>query len=147
MLGKLRKGLFDLSLIGGSILTSIYIAKNTASFNITQGPSMSPTIEENSILFVDHLFYKIRGVRKGDVVIFRSFFDDSILCKRVTRVAGDQIEEGKPPVQEGWIFVEGDNKDQSFDSRMFGPIPKQLILGVALAEVYPQTKALTKTSS
>ena len=38
------------------------------------------------------------------------------------------------------IFVMGDNRAESFDSRSFGPIDKDLIVGRAFAIVWPLSK-------
>jgi signal peptidase I len=35
------------------------------------------------------------------------------------------------------LFVMGDNRSESFDSRSFGPIPKKLVIGRAFAIVWP----------
>lgn len=35
------------------------------------------------------------------------------------------------------IFLMGDNRPQSFDSRMFGPIKKELIIGQAFVLLWP----------
>ena len=35
------------------------------------------------------------------------------------------------------LFVMGDNRAESFDSRSFGPIPKKLVIGRAFAVVWP----------
>lgn len=87
------------------------------------------------------------------------------LIKRVVAVGGDTIEgrdgqvyvngeridepylvEGTPTdnlereeIPEGWVFVMGDNRTNSEDSRVFGPIDEDTIVGRAFVKVLPLT--------
>ena len=44
---------------------------------------------------------------------------------------------GPEVVPEGFVFVMGDNRNQSQDSRFFGPIPEEDIVGRAFVTVWP----------
>ncbi len=44
---------------------------------------------------------------------------------------------GPVKIPEGYYYVMGDNRTDSEDSRYFGPIPKSLIVGRAVAVVWP----------
>jgi signal peptidase I len=47
------------------------------------------------------------------------------------------IDMPKVVVPKGQLFVMGDNRPESFDSRSFGTIPKNLVVGRAFAIVWP----------
>ncbi|CAG7733186.1 unnamed protein product [Allacma fusca] len=62
------------------------------------------------------------------------------VCKRVIAIAGDQvlIPDGTTTmVPKGHVWLEGDNFQNSLDSRSYGPIPIGLIQGRAIFRVWP----------
>ncbi len=55
---------------------------------------------------------------------------------------GGYIKEGEEVVvPEGYVFVLGDNRPRSSDSREFGPVPIQDIIGVVFYRYFPPSKA------
>ncbi|OFW60600.1 MAG: signal peptidase I [Actinobacteria bacterium RBG_16_64_13] len=126
--------------------------------------SMRPTLEEGDRILINRLSYHFRDPESGDVVVFRSpVTEGEDLVKRVVAVGGDRVavragslyingaaqnephllEQGfggeypETVVPAGEVFVMGDNRNNSGDSRFFGPISKDLIIGCAFVIYWP----------
>ncbi len=129
--------------------------------------SMEATLESSDRVLVNRLSYRLHGVERGDVVVFEHDLDDTDtdhLIKRVLALGGETIEgvdgeiyvdglrvdesaylgvEGSTEpfeaveVPEGHVFVLGDHRDDSLDSRVFGPIPEDEITGRAFVIYWP----------
>ncbi len=80
------------------------------------GHSMEPVIKNNDIIFVSFVPYLFKNPQINDIVAFENKKGE-ILVKRITKIYNKRI------------FVEGDNKKDSLDSRQFGLISKKEILG------------------
>ncbi len=132
---------------------------------IVDGPSMRPTLESHQRLVVNKFLYKVRPPEHGEILVFRYPRDPSRdFIKRVIAVPGDTIEikDGhvlvndqllsepyildttlteypKAVVPEGTIFVMGDNRNNSEDSRFadVGFVPYDLIKGKAMMVFWP----------
>jgi signal peptidase I len=121
--------------------------------------SMAPTLQPGDQIVVTpyHLPFACEP-KRGDVVVFRSpFRADELLIKRIIATPGDLIaSEGgrvtigghaltEPYVQRaassgaiapqivpaGCYFVAGDNRENSWDSRSWGVLPRALVAGRA----------------
>ena len=128
--------------------------------------SMSPTLDVNDRVLVNKLSYDLHQVNRGDVVVFHSpdpSGEAKDLIKRVVGLPGDIVEARnghlvvngrllqEPYLQpteqtnelerltipSGHVFVMGDNRDNSSDSRVFGPVDESLIVGRAFVKVWP----------
>jgi signal peptidase I len=98
-------------------------------FIIADGRSMVPAISPGAVLVVNRLSYGIRlpWARKyllrwslpkaGDVVIFLTP-QGQIAVKRCAAITGKQD-----------FFALGDNSLESYDSRSYGPVPADSIMG------------------
>lgn len=86
--------------------------------SIVKGDSMSPEIPEQSIV----IFWRIGNeYQVGDVVIAK--LNDTEIIKRV-----DSIEDGQ-------VFLKGDNRAVSIDSYTFGTISEDMIVGKAICMI------------
>ncbi len=126
--------------------------------------SMEPTLDEGDRILINRMSYHFRDPKNGDVIVFHSpVTEGEDLVKRVIGVGGDRIviADGKLyvngilqnepylleqdwgmenvdlTVPEGQLFVMGDNRNNSGDSRFFGPISEDLVLGCAFCVYWP----------
>ena len=94
--------------------------------------SMAPTLQAG-----DHIVVTpYHGTpQRGDVIVFRApTASDELMVKRIAGAPGDVVEAGAGRtvvVPAGCYFVIGDNRVDSFDSRHWGPLRRDLIVGRA----------------
>lgn len=96
------------------------------------GRSMEPSLSDGDHLFCSrraHLFPTAIVVRELRSSRGRPFHQ----VKRLTGLAGD--ERCGALVQPGYCWIEGDNKEISGDSRQFGAVPRDELVGVAIARL------------
>jgi signal peptidase I len=116
----------------GAFIAALVMKLFLFDFMIAEGHSMVPAIEPGTILLVNKLFYGLRppgsGVyllrwafpRPGDIVVFYTPLWE-IAVKRCGEETGG-----------GVFYAVGDNGPQSYDSRAYGPVPADNIIGKVL---------------
>lgn len=127
--------------------------------------SMQPTLNEGELLVVYKLAYRLGEPHRGDIIVFhhnRQPPEDYI--KRIIGLPGDEVRvEGgqvyvngialnepyiaEPPAYTGvWevppdlLFVLGDNRNRSSDSRIWGFVPMSDVVGRAVLIYWPPGK-------
>lgn len=88
------------------------------------GPSMLPEFKPGSLVLVEKLSYRFRNPARGEVIVFSSPLGEQHI--------GRVIKE----VETRMYWVEGDNTEESTDSRQFGPVAKSDITGRVIWRVY-----------
>ena len=101
---------------------------------IVKGNSMKPAFIEGDRLLILPKIFCFFGFREEDMVVFREPGTGIESIKRIVGLPGKRMEIGKKKfvLQDNEFFVIGDNKNDSIDSRKFGAIKKEAIIGKIL---------------
>ncbi len=154
-----------------AVVLAFFIRYFIVELYLVDGPSMRPTLQSAERLVVNKFIYRFRAPERGEILVFRYPKDPSRdFIKRVIAVPGDTIEikdgrvfvnqqlmnepyilsktRGDYPlstVPEGHIFVMGDNRNNSEDSRFadVGFVPYDLIKGKAMLVFWPWNEKKT----
>jgi signal peptidase I len=133
-----------------------------------EGTSMAPLLSDQERIFINKFVYRFEPIERGDVVVFWYPLDRSkSFIKRVVGLPGDVVDIRKGRVfingerlEEPYVppqyadrssygpirvpphsyFVMGDHRISSDDSRIFGPVPEDLIYGKAVFAYWPVTQ-------
>lgn len=141
-----------------ALLIHVFLAQATRVY----GQSMEPNLHTDMRLVVEKISYRLHSPERGDIVVLRVRPEDELLIKRVVGLPGDEvaIHDGRvfindQPLDESYlnqdtrgnlaprvvpplhVFVMGDNRRASNDSRSFGPVHIDNILGRAWFSYWP----------
>jgi len=143
-----------------ALVINLFLAQATQVL----GQSMEPNLHTAQRVVVEKITYRfVHGPRRGDIVVIDMPEQTEMLIKRVVGLPGETIKvrrgkvyiDGKlleepwtvnpgggnygpqtiPPLQ---VFVLGDNRGASNDSRSFGPVPIEHIVGRAWFSYWPR---------
>lgn len=155
-----KLGFFLLAVVAVGIAFGGWI---TVGFVMTS-PAMMPSVREGTVVFVNRTSYKVRDMKRGEIVLVRVPGSELQVVRRIVGLPGETVEmqngrifingaaieepwlapvgadeprvaEPQPDffssvqVGEGRYFVLSDFRKAGNDSRSFGPITKDDILG------------------
>jgi len=141
----------------------LYFGINALSARVrVDGFSMIPTLQNGEYILVNKLAYKTGQPNRGDIIVFRLPGDETQdLIKRVIGLPGDtvhisdgtvtingaKLQEpyiaqdplyfGEWTVPEGFLFVLGDNRNDSRDSHQWGLLPLENVIGKSVLIYWP----------
>lgn len=142
-----------------ALLINLFLAQATQVL----GQSMEPNLHSSQRVVIEKVTYQfLHGPRRGDIVVINSPGQGEMLIKRVVGLPGETIEvrSGRVYVNgklldEPWatkpgggrygpetipplhVFVLGDNRGASNDSRNFGPVEIDHVVGHAWLSYWP----------
>lgn len=104
------------------------------------GHSMSPQLHPGELVLVNERAYRLHPPHRGDVVAARpTALEGRALVKRLVGLPYDHVEvEGRRwQLGGGQFFLLGDQRADSMDSRTFGPVSRQELLGPVSKRIWP----------
>lgn len=145
-------------------IISVVFYYTLGQFFVVSGVSMKPNLKDGQWLLISKINHYKRSPQRGEVVVF--YFPGTKNDKYIKRIVGlpgervvvkkgqvfingnklfegylDKNEKTQGQVNiklnEGEYFVLGDNRDHSNDSRAWGALPQEEIIGQAVFAVYP----------
>ncbi len=155
---------------GEQVLLGFLLAVATTLFVMqgfcVSGECMQPHLNTGERVLANKLVYRLFSPKRGDIVIFDYPKDlTQIYVKRVVGLPGETVAiqagqvliNGKPleepyriyaahgdmaaqTIPSRQYFVMGDNRDVSDDSRYWGDLPRQDIIGRAVACYWPPSR-------
>ncbi|MDQ2663911.1 MAG: signal peptidase I [Candidatus Eremiobacteraeota bacterium] len=131
------------------------------------GLSMAPHIASGEVVLINTMAYRLRAPGRGDIIAFpHESPAHEVFIKRIIGLPGDRIaiDRGKVVrngealdepyvrygdrrsfaavvVPAGQLYVLGDNRVNSDDSRFWGFVPEDGVMGRAVAGIWPVRRA------
>ena len=164
--GRLRNVLEWVLVLGGAVAVALLLRAYVVKAFKIPSESMEQTLQIDDRILVNRTSYWFGELNRGDVVVFRRPDNQPgeirDLVKRVIGLEGETVsgvdsvvyidgvaldepyldDDGfsdfaPVAVPPGAVFVMGDNRDESFDSRRFGPVEVDRIAGRAFITYWP----------
>lgn len=107
---------------------------------VVSGPSMEPVLQHGDRVFVDVWTYRQRAPRADEILVIEApGLDRALLVKRVGR-PGDRLAERGDRSPGGSLWVEGDNRRDSLDSRQLGELRADGVTGRVVWRYWPPSR-------
>jgi len=162
--GFLQRAILELlGTIVPAVLIALFVNVFVAQAMVVQGPSMQPNLHYNERVLIDKITCRfLHGPRRGNIVVVEIPGEEIPLIKRVVALPGEttQVRDGQILINgelldESWqtqaggpnygpelvpplhIFVLGDNRANSRDSRTVGPVAIDQVVGQARLIYWP----------
>jgi len=141
-----------------ALIVHLFLAQATVVF----GQSMEPNLHPHQRLIVDKISYRLHAPQRNDIVVIDLPSMEELLVKRIVAMPGEVVEirdgvvyVNQQPITEPFphdtspidmapmtlgplaYFVLGDNRSNSNDSRSFGPVSLDQILGRVWLRYWP----------
>jgi signal peptidase I len=143
-----------------SLTSYFAVSRYVITAVVVQGRSMAPTLHDGERYFLNRWLFMIREPRRGDLVVIRDAGHHDYAVKRIVGLPNEtvSIKEGKvfinnAPMDEPYLFpntkticpnggtmqvrlgeddyfVLGDNRGNSEDSRYYGALEREQIIGL-----------------
>jgi signal peptidase I len=142
-----------------SVLTYLFLTRLVFMYTVVDGRSMEPSLRDGDRCFVQRWIYRLRAPERGEIVAVQLPYYDDLTVKRVialpyerVQIIGGIVLVNDKPLDEPYLarhmktvagplgngifrvehdcyFILGDNRPLSVDSRSFGAVHKDCILG------------------
>lgn len=157
-------GLEILETIVVVVPTALFIKAFIVQSSLVFSGSMIPTMGIGDRLIVNKLSFYYRTPKRGDIIVFESpsgdgrefvkrlvglpgetievkrgiiYIDNSPITFEGVRILRDYSRFGPFEIPEGEYFFMGDNRSNSSDSRFWGTVPADELIGRAILTYWP----------
>jgi signal peptidase I len=155
-----RRVLWFAAAVGAMLLIHSFVVEPVR----VRSDSMEPTVPSGAVLLIDKVTLHTRDPHRGEVVVASDPRTGASIVKRIVAIGGDSVGIdngqlfvngvkvteryidnagmdgfyfGPDVVPPGHVFLLGDNRAISEDSRAFGPVDVDAIDGRLLATLWP----------
>ena len=146
-------------LIALSLASYFFFSRVVVTAVEVRGVSMSPTLQSGDVMILNRFAASSHVLQRGEMVVLKDPETGDLVVKRIVGMPGETVQvdmgvafvngkrlhepylhqalktpTGNPgpntKVAEGHYYVLGDNRNNSVDSRAFGTVARENIIGV-----------------